>query len=290
MLYEYSASSKRKIIKSNYITGENESFKLSVTMSSNFQRTFAHLVAAIDVLNNPPPLQHAPGLPPQLPPPLHPAPASPPAASTPPVPASPTMPVLHAAPPPTSSTDGSIRGKPKLVREGHSYSYHKQRTSGYILWRCDVNNKAAREKGISCNATALTTGDLPTSTLEWSRPHSHAPGAISVRESMKTNAVISTRMPHKIVADGLLDTSRDVQYNLPPKKSLKRMIQKTRKKQAVIANPQLALACDRSLISLYIPVDLLQSWKNFDSGSGMDRIFMLSSGRNGQCPSPSNIV
>ena len=213
MLYEYSASSKRKIIKSNYITGENESFKLSVTMSSNFQRTFAHLVAAIDVLNNPPPLQHAPGLPPQLPPPLHPAPASPPAASTPPVPASPTMPVLHAAHPPTSSTDGSIRfipstrGKPKLVHEGHSYSYHKQRTSGYILWRCDVNNKAAREKGISCNATALTTGDLPTSTLEWSRPHSHAPdsgkiGAISVRESMKTDAVISTRMPHKIVYGG----------------------------------------------------------------------------------------
>ena len=107
MLYEYSASSKRKIIKSNYIRGENESFKLSFTMSSNFQRTFAHLVAANDVLNNPPPLQHAPGLPPQLPPPL--LPASPPAASTPPVPASPTMPVLHAAPPPTSSTDGSIR-------------------------------------------------------------------------------------------------------------------------------------------------------------------------------------
>ena len=161
---------------------------------------------------------------------------------------------------------GTTRGKPKLVHEGHSYSYHKQRTNGYILWRCDANNKAAREKGISCNATALTTGDLPTSTLEWSRPHSHAPdsgkiGAISVRESMKTDAVISTLMPHKIVADGLLDTSRDVQYKLPPKKSLKRMIQKTRKKQAVIANPQLALACDRSLISLYIPVDLLQSWK-----------------------------
>ena len=46
-------------------------------------------------------------------------------------------------------------------------------TSGYILWRCDANNKAAREKGES--VAALTTGDLPTSTLEWSRPHSHAP-------------------------------------------------------------------------------------------------------------------
>ena len=97
---------------------------------------------------------------------------------------------------------------------------------------------------------------------------------------MKTDAVISTLMPHKIVADGLLDTSRDVQYKLPPKKSLKRMIQKTRKKQAVIANPQLALACDRSLISLYIPVDLLQSWKYFDSGSGMDRILMLTTDEN----------
>ena len=220
MLYEYSASSKRKIIKSNYIRGENESFKLSFTMSSNFQRTFAHLVAANDVLNNPPPLQQAPGLPPQLPPPLHPAPASPPAASTPPVPASPTMPVLHAAPLPTSSTDGSIRfipstrGKPKLVHEGHSYSYHKQRTNGYILWRCDANNKAAREKGISCNATALTTGDLPTSTLEWSRPHSHAPdsgkiGAISVRESMKTDAVISTLMPHKRLVSQYSPTNAD---------------------------------------------------------------------------------
>ena len=67
---------------------------------------------------------------------------------------------------------------------------------------------------------------------------------------------------------------------MPPKKSLKRMIQKTRKKQAVKANPQLALACDRSLISLYIPVDLLQSWKYFDSGSGMDRILMLTTDEN----------
>ena len=46
-------------------------------MSSNFQRTFENLVAANDVLNNPPPLQHAPGLTLQLPPPVHPAPASP---------------------------------------------------------------------------------------------------------------------------------------------------------------------------------------------------------------------
>ena len=69
-----------------------------------------------------------------------------------------------------------------------------------------------------CNAGALTTGDLSTaynlhstSTIEWSRPHSHAPdsgkiGTIGVRESMKTDTVISTRIPHKIVADGLLES------------------------------------------------------------------------------------
>ena len=201
MLYEYSASSKRKIIKSNYITGENETFKLSVTMSSNFQRTFRTLLSQplmsstillpfnthLDFLHSY--LLHYTQL--QLPlqqPPHH------------------QFRLLLRCP---SSTQLFLQHpqlmdpfglslrlveKPKLVHEGHSYSYHKQRTSGYILWRCDVNNKAAREKGISCNATALTTGDLPISTIEWSRPHSHAPdsgkiGAISVRESMKTDAV-----------------------------------------------------------------------------------------------------
>ena len=33
---------------------------------------------------------------------------------------------------------------------------------------------------------------------------------------------------------------------------------------------------DRSLINLYIPVDLLQSWKYSDSGPGIDRILMLT--------------
>ena len=98
------SSSQSKLTQSNCIRGENDSFKLSFIMSSNFQRTFAHLVAANDVLNNPPPLHHAPELLPQLPPPLHSAPASPPAASTPPVPASPALPVLHAAPPPSPTS------------------------------------------------------------------------------------------------------------------------------------------------------------------------------------------
>ena len=86
--------------------------------------------------------------------------------------------------------------------------------------------------------------------------HSYAPengeiGAINVREAIKTDAVSSTRMPHKIVADGLLDIGHDVQYNLPPQHSLKRMVQKARK------NPKLALACHRNMISFFIQVNLL---------------------------------
>ena len=60
------------------------------------------------------------------------------------------------------------------------------------------------------NVTPLVPPTLP--------PDSGKIGAIGVRESMKTDTVISIQMPHKIVADGLLDTSRDVQYNLLPKK------------------------------------------------------------------------
>ena len=135
-------------------------------MSSNFQRTFAHLVAANDVLNNPPPLQHAPGLPPQLPPPLHPAPASPPAASTPPVrlllrcPSSTQLMLQHPQlMDPFGLSLPLVENRNLSTKvEGHSYSYHKQRTSGYILWRCDANNKAARKKGISCCTCKLYMG------------------------------------------------------------------------------------------------------------------------------------
>ena len=97
---------------------------------------------------------------------------------------------------------------------------------------------------------------------------------------LQRKLVTTSEKPHKIVADGLLDTARDVQHHLPPRTSLKRMIQKTRKKHALTTNPHLALACDRNLISLFIPVDLLQSWKYFDSGPGMDRILMLTTDEN----------
>ena len=210
--------------------------KLSVTMSSNFQRTFAHLVAAIDVLNNPPPLQHAPGLPPTV------------TSSTTPSSSFPSS-SLH-----TTSSGFSYDARPPT----QLFLQHPQLMDPFGLSLRLVENRNLSTKGIPTPTTSrgpvatycgdvtlttkqlerkesvatlqfLTTGDLPTSTIEWSRPHSHAPdsgkiGAISVWESMKTDAVISTRMTHKIVADGLLDTSRDVQYNLPPKKSLKRMI------------------------------------------------------------------
>ena len=48
----------------------------------------------------------------------------------------------------------------------------------------------------------------------------------------------------------------------------------------VTTNPQHALACDRNLISLIIPLNLLQSWKYFDSGPSMDRILMLTTDEN----------
>ena len=52
----------------------------------------------------------------------------------------------------------SNRGKPKLVHEGYTYVYHKDRANGNIAWKCDKNNKASRDKGTACNAKAVTTG------------------------------------------------------------------------------------------------------------------------------------
>ena len=234
---------------------------------NTFQSTFHHLVRANEVLNPPPPLRPAPDNPQTSLPPLQAAPAYSQPVPVPTSSTAPTLPTLHTAPTPPSSTDPTIqivqssRGKPKLVHGGYSYSFHKERANGYILWRCDSNNKAARDKGISCNSTALTTGDSPSSTFQFARPHSHVPdagkiGARAVREAMKADAVQGTEKPTVIVADQLTDTSVDVQFNLPQRPSLKRMIQKTRKKHAVSTNPHLALACDRNLFTIYI----LGSW------------------------------
>ena len=49
---------------------------LCILTSNVLSHTLSQTMMSSTV-NNPPPLQHAPGLPPQLPPPLHPGPASP---------------------------------------------------------------------------------------------------------------------------------------------------------------------------------------------------------------------
>jgi hypothetical protein len=79
-----------------------------------------------------------------------------------------------------------------------------------------------------------------------------------------------------MVAESLANVDDDVQLSLPVPLTLKRSIQRQREQDALSINPDLALACDRSLDLLYIPQSLLQSWKYFDSGPGSDRIIILT--------------
>ena len=69
-------------------------------------------------------------------------------------------------------------------------------------------------------------------------------------------------------------------FSLSERKSLKRSIQRTRKQDSLSASPDLALACDRSLLQLNIPQSLLQPWVYFDSGPGNDRIIILTTNSN----------
>ena len=69
----------------------------------------------------------------------------------------------------------SERSKPKLSYGGFLYNYHREKSSGSITWRCEMNSKHYRDLGISCSSTASTTGTFPTSTLEWARDHTHPP-------------------------------------------------------------------------------------------------------------------
>ena len=82
----------------------------------------------------------------------------------------------------------------------------------------------------------------------------------------------TTSKPHRIVADSLNNVPEDVNNHLPEPPSLKRT--------TVTANPDLALACDRSLLLLQIPQTLLRSWKYFDSGPSDSRILILTTDSN----------
>ena len=169
---------------------------------NTFQQTFQHMLNSNDILHGPPPpLQPAPGVPPV--PVLQPAPVVPAAL--------PHVPTLQPAPVPPPFTSNTIefiksfRSKPKLIHDGHSYTFHTERQNGNVAWRCDLNNKAARNKGISCTSTAVTTGTSSTSTLEYAKPHSHAPnpgriGAKKIRNITKDTASQEVREPSQMTS------------------------------------------------------------------------------------------
>ena len=78
----------------------------------------------------------------------------------------------------------------------------------FTAWRCEHNNKAARDKGISCTSTAVTTGTSSNSTLKYTKPHSHlpAPGRVGAYKYKVCNVVKGaastdpSAKPHAIVA------------------------------------------------------------------------------------------
>ena len=220
-------------------------------MSSTFQRTFQHFAAANNTLHGPPPLIPAPSV--QVPQPTAP-PAPAPSATAP----------SATAPTPPSQLEfiNSTRGKPKLVHGGYIYVYHKDRSNGNIAWRCEQYSKPASTR---CSAAAVTTGKSSSSTLEYARDHNHTPssgrvGAYKVKNNLKTVASQDrTAKPHKIVLNNLQNVTEMTNNNLPEDSSMKKTVQRQRKRDNLAANPDLALACDRSLLLLQIPPTLLSA-------------------------------
>ena len=158
----------------------------------------------------------------------------------------------HPQPPPStqpqpSSTSSSskvefiesVRGSLKLLHDGYTYVCHSERSNGNVAWRCDRYNKAHRDKGTQCNATALTTGMSSFATLEYARPHNHFPstgrvGAYRVKNQIKIVASQNlTATPHHIVGDSLCNVSETVSNHLPDMPALKKIVQRKRKKDAL---------------------------------------------------------
>ena len=224
-------------------------------MSSTFQRTFQHLAAANNTLHGPPPLIPAPSV--QVP-----QPTAPPA----PAPSAPAPSATAPTPPSQLEFINSTRGKPKLVHGGYIYVYHKDRSNGNIAWRCEQYSKPASTR---CSAAAVTTGKSSSSTLEITTIHP-LPG-VSLHRTAK---------PHKIVLNNLQNVTEMTNNSLPESSSMKKTVQRQRKRDNLAANPDLALACDRSLLLLQIPPTLLSAWKVFDSGPSSTRVIILTTEPN----------
>ena len=156
------------------------------------------------------------------------------------------VPVPDPAPAPSSSPT-------QLVHDGCTYVYHKKRASGYIAWRCDQTNKAARDKGSACPSTAVKTGMTSTSTLEYSRDNPHPPptgrtGALILKNNIKTAGTTDrTAKPHRILGDTLNKVPEHVENHLH---------------------------------LLHIPRSLLSPWKVFDYGPSDTRILVLATDSN----------
>ena len=246
-------------------------------MSSTFQRTFQHLAAANNTLHGPPPLIPAPSV--QVPQPTAP-PAPAPDAPAPSAPAP-----SATAPTPSSQLEfiNSTRGKPKLVHGGYIYVYHKDKSNGNIAWRCEQYSKPASTR---CSAAAVTNRKSSSSTLEYARDHNHPcstgrVGAYKVKGNLKTVASQDrTAKPHKIVLNNLQNVTEMTNNSLPEDSSMKKTVQRQRKRDNLAANPDLALACDRSLLFLQIPPTLFSAWKVFDSGPSSTRVIILTTEPN----------
>ena len=194
---------------------------------NSFQLTFRYLVHANNVLAEPPPLHLAPSsIPPTSSCSSGPTPAS--SSSSGPTPASSSS----SGPTPASSSSS-----------GYHYTYHQTRNSGHVAWRCVHNNKSCRTKGISCSATAVTTGTTTSSSLEYAQPHSHLPdpskiAALKIIDTTKNDAVVQpTVPPSNMVSSNLIGVSDDVECYLPAQTSLKKTVRRRRRKDAVTLNP-----------------------------------------------------
>ena len=100
---------------------------------------------------------------------------------------------------------------------------------------------------------------------------------MKIISTTKTSAVEQPTVPPAlIVTSNLIDVPDDEECCLPDHPSLKKTIRRRRRKDDVARNPDLALADERSLLSLTIPAPLLQPWKIFDSGPGPDRVLILT--------------
>ena len=114
----------------------------------------------------------------------------------------------------------SERSKPKLSYGGFLYNYHREKSSGSITWRCEINSKHYRDLGISCSSTASTTGTFPTSTLEWARDHTHPPDNSKIKarvicQDVKERATMEpTATPNLITTDSLIGATPDVNLSL----------------------------------------------------------------------------